>query len=216
MLEFGEDINEHLQTLSENRIKILNSISEEELNQFLEVATKEDKLLLDFKDLEENKLCTVFKYAMKHDDRSSPLITLNLFNLLKTYNNLEESFFNSQDIYFNNTVELVDIKVELDIELKEFLRNFSIYFLSLIKSYNKLIYSPLETVKQLPILYQVLFSMMDFGTAAGIFSYAPDIATTECLPIEDAYKFLNLMLIKTGMSINFLANFFNEGKVNGD
>lgn len=216
MLEFGENIDKHIQIINEEKIKVSNSISEDDLISFLDLTTKNEKLLLDFKDLDENKLISVFKYAMKHTDRSSPLITLNLFNLIKTYNNLEDSFFTSEDIYFKDTVQLVDIKVELDVELKDFLREFSIYFLSLIKSFNKITYSPLETVETLPTLYQVLFSMMDFGTAAGIFATAPDISTTECLQIKNAYQFMNLMLIKSGMAINFLANFYDKGKTNGD
>lgn len=216
MLEFDETINKHIQTISEDRIKILNSISEEELVSFLDVATIDEKLYLDLKDLNKDKLCVVFKYAMQHEDRSSPLITLNLFNLLKTYNNLEDSFFKNSDVYFKDTIELVDIKLQLDIETKNFLKKFAIYFLSLMKSYNKITYSPLETVTTLPTLYQVLFSMMDFGTAAGIFSRAPGINTDECLQIENAYQFLNLMLIKSGMAINFLVDFYNKGKENGD
>lgn len=216
MLDFGENINKHLEIINDNRIKISNSITESDLLSLLDVASLEENLLLDFKGLDDDKMCIIFKYAMLHDDRSSPLITLNLFNLLKTYNNLDESFFNSDDTYFKDITQLVDIKLGLDTETKDFLRKFSVYFLSLIKCCNKLTYSPLETVHKLPVLYQTLFCMMDFTTAAGIFSRAPEVNTNECILVEDAYKFLNLMLVKSGMAINFLADFYNEGKINGD
>lgn len=216
MLDFGENINKHIEKVSDNRIKVLDSIEKDELISFLDVATTDSDLLIDLKNLSKDKLCVVFKYAMEHDDRSSPLITLNLFNLLKTYNDLEESFFNNEDIYFKEIIDMVDIKLELDNETQNFLKNFGIYFLSLIKSYNKLTYTPIEVVKPLPVLYQVLFSMMDFATAAGIFSRIPEVKTSECLQIENAHQFLNMMLIKTGMAINFLIDFYNEGKENGD
>ena len=212
MLDFGENISKHLTMINDNRVKVLDSINESELLSFLDIATLDQNLLIDCKDLSKDKLCVVFKYAMKHDDRSSPLITLNLFNLLKTYNDLEDSFFNNVDIYFNQIIDMVDIKIDLDNETQEFLKSFGIYFLSLIKSYNKITYSPIEVVKQLPLLYQVLFSMMDFATAAGIFSRISELDVKECVQIENAHQFLNMMLIKTGMAINFLIDFYNEGK----
>ena len=212
MLDFGENISKHLTIINDNRVKVLDSIDESELLSFLDIATVDQNLLIDCKDLSKDKLCVVFKYAMKHDDRSSPLITLNLFNLLKTYNDLEDSFFNNADIYFNQIIDMVDIKIDLDNETQEFLKSFGIYFLSLIKSYNKITYSPIEVVKQLPLLYQVLFSMMDFATAAGIFSRISELDVKECVQIENAHQFLNMMLIKTGMAINFLIDFYNEGK----
>lgn len=212
MLDFGENISKHLTIINDNRVKVLDSIDESELLSFLDIATVDQNLLIDCKDLSNDKLCVVFRYAMKHDDRSSPLITLNLFNLLKTYNDLEDSFFNNADIYFNQIIDMVDIKIDLDNETQEFLKSFGIYFLSLIKSYNKITYSPIEVVKQLPLLYQVLFSMMDFATAAGIFSRISELDVKECVQIENAHQFLNMMLIKTGMAINFLIDFYNEGK----
>lgn len=211
-MKFDENIEKHIETINDNRIKVLNSIDEESLSSFLSLATDNDDLLLDFKDLDEKKLLIVFKYAMENVNKSSPLITLNLFNLLKTYNTMDESFFDNKDIYFKNLIQMVDVKLDLENEIKEFLKKYSMYFLSLIKCYNKLSYTPLETVTPLPKLFQVLFSMMDFGTAAGIFSRSPAINTDETLQLENAYEYLGLMLVKTGMSINFLADFYNEEK----
>lgn len=172
-----------------------------------------DTVYLRLKGLSSELLAEVFKYAFTRYDLKDPLTSLNIFNLIKIYNTLDESFFEDENVWFSSLENMLDVKLLIHNELKQFIRQFSIYFLSLIKSYNKITYTSVDNNIEMGQLFKTLFLTMDFMTAAGIFSTTKDINTNELLLITDAFKYLNDMMVKNCMGINLLNSFLEEKEI---
>lgn len=187
------------------------SISKEELMEIVQYVYNDDKVYyLRLKGLTTELLVEVFKFALTKDDLKDPLTTLNILNLIKIYNTLDESYFDNEDVWFDSLETLLDVKLVIHTELKEFIKKFSIYFLSLIKSYNKFTYTPMDDNIELPQLYKSLFLSMDFMTASGVFSTAKDINTNDLYIINDAIKYLSEMMVKNCLGIQLLSDFLEN------
>lgn len=206
------------------KIKVLDTIDLEDLNTLiLELFDYENKLqpeeknniLLILKDLSVDKLAEVFKVALRTDNLSDPLLTLNIINLIKTYNSLSDEFFADENIYINSMEDFIDLKYEIQEELQAFIKQLSIYFISLFKSYNKLIYTPLDNHISLPIVYKNIFMATDLLTLSGIFAASPNFNTDECIYITDALEVLLLLQEKTNIS-TCLMNDFLKGLEDGN
>lgn len=200
-------ITPHNDISNESLIDILKKVYDYENN-------KDDntELLLNLKSLNAESLAEAFKYALTRDDIKDPITILNIINLIKIYNTLDDSFFNCEHIWFSSLENMLDVKLLIHAELKQFIRQFSIYFLSLIKSYNKVTYTPMDNNIDLPQIYKTLFLSIDFMTAAGIFSMSKSINTDELFFINDHMGYLTDMMMKTCNSMNILDAFLNETK----
>lgn len=188
------------------------SITKEELITLLQQVydNKDETHYLRLKGLSAELLAEVFKYALAQEELKDPLTTLNILNLIKIYNTLDESYFDNEDVWFDSLETLLDVKLLIHSEIKQFVKKFSIYFLSLIKSYNKVTYTPMDNNIELPQLYKSLFLSMDFMTAAGIFSTVKNINTDELYVINDAVKYLSDMMIKNCFGIQILGEFLES------
>lgn len=167
-------------------------------------------VLLYLNDLDIEKLAEVFKLAMHTETLTDSLLILNLLNLIKIYNSLDEEFFADPEIYVNSLEDFIDLKVELDSELKAFARQISIYFFSLFKSYNKFVYSALDTHITLPNLYKVLFESCDFLTLSGIFSTSEPFSTEECVYLDNAFEILINLQIKGQLTVSLMGKFLEN------
>lgn len=229
-IDYLEELIKYLKALSfisfENKndklyIKINENTSKDELVSFLNVLydyeyklTLENKniVILDFKHLQTEVLSELFKFSFTYDNLCDANVLLNILNLIKTYNSLEDSFFDNTNICFDTIDKLLDIKLEIRDEIKEFQRKLSIYFISVFKSYNKQHYSPLDIHIKLPLIYKNLFMSSDILTLFGIFAVSPDFSTTECVYIDDALDIVFPLLEKAKVSSSLLTDFINNFK----
>lgn len=198
------------------KLNVKEDITDKELVEFLglvydyELRPKTKVILLNLKPLNTDLKATALKYALSREDLKDPITSLNIFNLVKIYNSLDDSFFEDENVWVNSLEDLLDLKLMIHDELKTFIKQFSIYFLSLIKSYNKTTYTPLDTHIELPQVYKTLFLTMDFMTAAGIFSVSEPITTEELTYLNDAPKYLMEMMVKNCMGIGLLNAFLEK------
>lgn len=170
---------------------------------------------LNLKNLTTENKVSAFKYALTRDDIIDARMILNLFNLVKIYNTLDDSYFESDDIFVNNIEELLDIKLELQSELKVFAKTISIYFISLFKSYNKVTYTPLDEHMELPRMYSIMFMSSDLLTLSGIFSISESFSTEDCKYIDGAFVYLKDLICKSSMGNDLIMKFM-EGFKNGN
>ena len=133
---------------------------------------------------------------------------LNIVNLLKIYNSLDDSFFENPDIYFSSLDDIVDTKLTLDEDLVNLTKQISIYFLSIIKSYNKIRFTQLDEYIELPNLFKLIFLSNDFLTIAGMFSVSLPFSTDECVIVKDSFKYISSMMIKNNIGMEFINSFF--------
>ena len=205
-------------------IIISNSIDKSELLKFLEELFKIEKELtkqnknnvfLRLKDLNTEKLADVFRLAMKTEDLSDSLLILNLINLVKSYNSLDDSFFNNDEIYVKDIEDLVDLKIEIQPELQDFINKLSIYFLSMLKSYNKYSFTVLDEYQSLPNLYLTIFNSCDFLTLCGIFANAEPFSTDKCIYLNNTLECMVNLQLKGNIAISCVSDFL-KGFENGN
>ena len=200
----------------EFKLNVKEEITSEQLLELLKLVydyeqrPKTKVLFLNLKKLDTDLKADALKYALSREDLKDPITSLNILNLIKIYNNLDDSFFENENVWVNSLEDLLDLKLLINDELKAFIKQFSIYFLSLIKSYNKMIYTPLDTHIDLPQTYKTLFLSMDFMTASGIFSVSEPINTDELIYINEATPYLMEMMVKNCMGIGLLNAFLEQ------
>lgn len=198
-------ITPHSDISKEQLLEMIESVYNNELEENIK-----DTYLLNFKSLNSELKAEVFKYAFTREDLKDPLTSLNILNIIKIYNTLDDSFFEDKNIWFNSLEDLLDLKLLIHSELKEFIKKFSIYFLSLIKSYNKMTYTPMDNNIELPQLFKTLFLSMDFMTASGIFSISKPISTDELVLVNDPMKYLTDMMVKNCIGVGLLNDFLEH------
>lgn len=181
--------------------------------ELTELARNNVKLFL--KGVELETLVRVFEMSMNREDLCDPLMILNIINLIKLYNTLEDDFFDDENIYVSSIEDLLDLKLELQSSLNKFIRQLSIYFISLFKSYNKTTYTPLDTHIPLPKIYRTIFMSTDLLTLSGIFSVSEKFSTEECVYLDNAIECIIALQSKSVVSVTLLDGFL-EGLFNGD
>lgn len=199
------------------------SITKDELIQVLDnVYNIENKkqdgfgtIYLNLKGLSVDLITEAIRYSLKREDLKNPLMILNIINLIKIYNTLDDSFFENENVYVSSIEDLLDLKLALKNDLKPIIKQLSIYFISLFKSYNKLTYSPLDTHIKLPSLYENIILACDMLTLCGILSVSESFNLDDCKYVENAHIYLQDMIMKNAFGINLMKSFI-EGFENGN
>lgn len=196
--------------------KISETVLLDFLKKFFDFEIENNRTFqLNLKNLTTENKVSAFKYALTRNDIIDARMILNLFNLVKIYNTLDDSYFESDDIFVNNIEELLDIKLELQSELKVFAKTISIYFISLFKSYNKVTYTPLDEHMELPRMYSIMFMSSDLLTLSGIFSISESFSTEDCKYIDGAFVYLKDLISKSSLGNDLIMKFM-EGFKNGN
>lgn len=165
---------------------------------------------LNLKNLSIELITKAISFSLKYENLADKNMILNIINLIKIYNTLDDSFFIDDNIYFNSIEDFIDLKLELKDELEAFIRQLSIYFISLFKSYNKLTYTPQDTYIKLPNVYSIILLSLDFLTLSGIFSISKSFSTNECVYIENSLAYITTLLQKNILSIDLMNSFFGK------
>lgn len=191
-------------------IKIKDSIETQKLLDALKMIydfeSSENQLtFLNLKGLPTSLITEAIKYSLTREDLKNPCMLLNIINLIKIYNTLDDTFFEDEKIYISSIEDLLDVKLDLTEELSDFQRQISIYFISLFKSYNKLTYEPLDKHIALPEIYKNIIMSLDILTLSGIFSVSKKFSTDDCIYIENGCAYLTELLMKGSLS-SYLMN----------
>lgn len=187
---------------------------EETLDKIFELQKKGAKITVDLKPCPYEVRARALKHSLKNYDLKDPLLLLNILNLVKIYNDNHEDFFNNPDICINEPEELVNIKLFCRAELKAFKRQLCIYFISLFKSYNKMIYTPTDTKVVLPDSFKSIILSTDILTLSGIFSSCDKFSTEELVNVENAFQYVSSLMMKSYMNTSLLNEFLNYHRPN--
>ena len=105
----------------ENKHKIIeliphNDITKEELIDLLKYVYDlennekfKDNILLKLKGLNTDLIEESIKYSLTREDLKDPLMILNIINLIKIYNNLNDNFFQDESMYIDSNNLVFDI-----------------------------------------------------------------------------------------------------------
>ena len=201
--------------------QIQDSVTEDELIEILKTTydyekelLKEEKkiaILVRLKGLSSEKLQKVFSFALDDEDLCDPLMSLNIYNMIRTYNTISDQFFENDDIYVDDIEQLLDIKLNLRDKLLGVSRKLSVFFLSLLKYCSKTVAMPTDTITPVPNIYQTLLKISDVFMLSELLMKCQDIKMEECVLVNDSLKYLLPILEKTMTGMHMLNNFLKEG-----
>ena len=161
-------------------------------------------ITINLKNVSKENLIAALKYSLEREDLVNSTMILNILNLIKVYNTLDDSFFANEYVYFKNLTELLDVKLALTNELTTFITNLSIWYISIIKSMHKVEYSYLDNTVKLPKVYARIILTSDFLTLSGIFSRAKPFSTGDLKLVENAYGYMVSLTNKSAVASKFL------------
>ena len=201
-------------------IQVQDGVTEDELVEFLNtVYGYEKELLKDQKKvtvlvrlggLSSEKLQKAFELALDDEELCDPLMTLNIYNMIRTYNTISDQFFESEDVYVSDIEQLLDIKLNLRDKLLEVSRKLCVFFLSLLKYSSKTVAMPTDTITHVPMLYQTLLRISDIFMLSELLIKCQDIKMEECVLVDESLKYLLPILEKTMNGMHMLNNFLKE------
>ena len=177
--------------------------------EFNSVNDNKVTVMVDLKHCKVDTKAEVIRFALGYNDLEDPLMLLNILNLVKMYNTLDDNHFAADDVFVNSIEELLDLKLLLSSDIKEFSRKLSIYFLSIIKSYNKMTFTPADDHTVLPKVFEALILASDLLTLSGIFAKATNISTEDLVYVDNAYIYMT-SLINKGITTSSLLGEFLE------
>ena len=103
-------------------------------SEYVSIKNTEFNDVLNLREWEFDDKIKFLKQALKDSGLRNVNAIINISLLLKRFNDLDDSIFDREDIYFTSIVELVDAKLELQNELDELKTIIVKYYLSVIKS----------------------------------------------------------------------------------
>ena len=156
--------------------------------------------------------------ALKTSDLKNPIFLMNVYCIIKGNNTFDEAYFEHEQVFLNDEVELLDIFDDLEKEIQEVTYKTAEYYISMLKTCNLI-----EGVEnnpnkvELENLYVYLFSSMDVTILAKILSSVKDPSIWETKKvvlyslnylgqIAEKFVFANTML-------NFIDRAFMEESV---
>lgn len=152
-------------------IKLASDITDDKISSLifdLGKKSENSNVIIDYHSCTLKCKIEIFKILLTTDLCCNRQLTVNLINLLKTYNGFSDSFFASKITIFNDIEEFLDIKLELTNEIQTFINNLASFYLSMFLSMHKDEHNYLETYITLPYIVQVLFESLDIYTLSGI------------------------------------------------
>lgn len=171
---------------------------------------KDAVLMVDLKHATVEKKAEIIKEALRYDNLNDPLMLLNILNLVKVYNTLDDSYFQAEDIFVNSVEELLDLKLAIAPELKEFSKRIAVYFFGLVKSYSKIAFTPADEHIELPNIFKQLFQLLDLATISSILAKSSPFSTSEITYIDNAYVYLSSIISRSNVALDFIEEFYQE------
>lgn len=181
---------------NESEISFSDSIA---VNEIVDIIKKVNDIEIEYglnifinlKPLNIQKIQEILSSLLKCDRLSNASILFNIILLLKTYNTLEDEFFNNKNVYYSSLEDFLDIKNGLKSDIKELNTKLSIYFMSIFRSLNKFEFSFIDNPVQIPELYKNILLSVDVFTIGGILSNNNGFTDKDMLMIKDSYGYVS-------------------------
>ena len=153
-------------------------------------------IAINLKPLNIQKIQEILSLLLKYEKLTNASIIFNIILLLKTYNTLEDDFFNNKHVYYSSLEDFLDIKNGLKYDIKELNTRLSVYFISIFKSLNKFEFSFIDNPVQIPELYTNILLSIDVFTIGGILSNNNGFSDKDMLMIKDSYGYVSEIVSK--------------------
>jgi len=152
------------------------------------------------------------KRILSNIETESSEEVLNIIYLCQTNGTCEDSFFQSESVWFNDITELVDTRSDLSKEIGSFIHELNKYFLSLFKSQGSLV---TKETPMIPVLFQRVMLVSDFLSLGNNLKRSPNLSMVDVPTVSNAYPLLVSLSARTSISDNFLNEFLKNANVSG-
>lgn len=171
--------------------------------------TKRPTVFLSLKGLNTELLAEGIRYSMHRLDLKNPLMLMNIFNIIRVYKNCNPQWLKNEDVYLTSLPQNTDLLQILKDDIIELKTKTAFYFISLLKSYNKMEYTPQDNCEELPNMFKAFFGVSDLLTISGIFKDSKPFNTGDCVLIQNAFEYVSEMIEKSYVGFGFMENFLN-------
>lgn len=161
------------------------------------------------------------RLALKTPTIVNNIFLTNIFCLVKQSNTFNEAYFNNEQVFVNDEVELLDILDDLEVEIAEVTKTLAEYYVSILKTCHLVdaVENNPNAVK-LESLYVFLFDCMDVTMMAKVLSSVKDPSIWETKKIVlDGLNYLGSMASKfmfTNRVLDLVLSNINSGKKDGN
>ena len=145
---------------------------------------------IDAKKCNTDTLIAILRYAMGREDLVNASLLLNIFNLIKQYNTLNESYFEHELSYVKSIEEFIDLKASLAPEIKNVCTKLAYWYLGALYSIHKTEVTVVDKLEPVPNLYHSLLLTSDLFTLSAIFNKGNSINTSELPLVDYAYVYV--------------------------
>lgn len=149
-------------------------------NQFYNVE-------IQFVDQPIENLIEVFRMALQRETLVDPTVLTNINLIISGYNTLDDSMFELPFIFFSDLEQLLDIKLNLSKEIKQFQTQLTFWYLACLKSMCKVEYTYLDKLVDVPNVYHRLLISSGMLTLSQVFAKSNPIDTATLPLVKDAY-----------------------------
>ena len=139
------------------------------------------------KGLSTEELCELMRIALTRQTLVNNQLLANINILINGYNTLDDSLFESPMILFADIEQLLDVKLTLDKEIKDFQTNTIYWYLSCLYSAHKVEYTYLDQTVKMPNVWRKFLMATNLLTISQIMSKANPIDTSKLVLVENAY-----------------------------
>ena len=153
----------------------------------------EEAIRISLRGLSTEHLIGCFKYGLENPEIKDDLMILNIINLVKQGNTLSPEYFNHPDIFIQSIQQFMSIKTALSREIKSFITQLSIYFLSILKYLNKVTFTPLDEVVVIPNVFHTILLSNSIYTISGIFELSDEVHTDKLVKVQNANMYMASM-----------------------
>lgn len=145
---------------------------------------------ISIKALSKEEKIAIIKHILTLDDVLDSYVILNIYNFIKGFNTFDSSYFDSPIVYVNDMEEYLDIKYELKEELSEFTKKVCVYYLSVLRSIDKIDNNDPKMVI-IPLIIQRILMIADFYTLSVMLNKVKSINIDETYIVNNALAFVN-------------------------
>lgn len=142
---------------------------------------------IDLKGKSTDDLIAIYRFLLQRESLVNTRLILNLQLFINGYSTYDDSLFESKEVYLTSIEQVLDIKLALRQEFKDFQSKISYWFLACIKSMHKVEYTALDPIVTLPPLYKRILLASNLMNLSTILSKSSSIKTGDLPLVEDAF-----------------------------
>ena len=162
-------------------------------------------------------LIEVLDWAMSDLTITNPSVLFNVRHLITPYNTMDESFFQSKEVWFTDIEQMLDVKIALSKQIKALQVQVVKAWLMCLRSLHKVEFTYLDSTAEVAPAVRVLLAWMTVVDLSKLFDAMPaeSVMPESKVYIKDAMGILAPMVLNASAMFG-MVNLWSEGLDHAD